>query len=166
MWHPTGNRLVTHSFDTHCIRQAGVSFLDKVRRKPVCGTSFWLLNSWQLSIIAAHFFFWLANREASHRCAMAFCLLGTEERGGGNWREGEIQLKHWNQDAWMDGQFHDGLIIRWVINGFCQKEDGIVEDGWKDGRMDGWMGGWVNGCKSGGRWKNEQNNEYFCKIVN
>lgn len=51
----------------------------------------------------AHSFFWLANREASHRCAMVFCRRGTEEREGGNWREGKIQLNHWSQDGWIDG---------------------------------------------------------------
>lgn len=39
---------------------------------------------------AAHSFFWLASREASHRCTMAFCRCGTEERDRGNCRGGRF----------------------------------------------------------------------------
>lgn len=33
---------------------------------------------------------------------MAFCRRDNEERAGGNWREGEIHLNHWNPDTGMD----------------------------------------------------------------
>lgn len=127
MWQPIKTHLQA-SFKKH-------SFLDKAMTNPVCGTA------------VGHAFFWLANREASHRCAMVFCLLGTEERTGGNWREGDIQLNHQIHDAWMDAHFHDGWITRLVI---CQKTDGM------DGR--GWM--------DSGKWKYEQIDEYICQIVN
>lgn len=75
---------------------------------------------------------------------MVFCRRGTEEREGGNWREGEIQLNHWSQDGRTDGWFSwlDGLSDGWVIDGRGKRET--------HGGRDSWRKHWKDGCESDG----------------